>query len=78
MAVRHTGRQEAVELPDAPGAVHTAKAATLQFHRQLVIGGQTVFCPLHLVVKETNARQVGLDGRGGLFSLLQIEYGACR
>ena len=76
--VCQTRRQKTMKLLDAPGTVHPTEAAALQLHRQFVVGGQAVFCPLHLVVKETNARQVGLDGRGGLFPLLQIEYGACR
>ena len=72
--VCQTGRQKTMKLLDAPGTVHPTEAAALQLHRQFVVGGQAVFCPLHLVVKETNARQVGLDGRGGLAPILHIEH----
>ena len=74
MAVRHTGCQEAVELPDAPGAVHTAEPPALQLHRQLVIGGQMVFRPLHLIVEKADGRQISLDGGGGFSPLLHIEH----
>ena len=73
VAVHHTGCQKSVELPDAPGAVHPAEAPALQLHRQFVVGGQAVFCPLNLVVKEADGRQVGLDGGGGFLPLLHIE-----
>lgn len=62
MVVHHTVCQKSVKLWDTPGAVYPTKPPALQLHRQIIVGGQAVSCPLHLVVKETDARQVGLNG----------------
>ena len=60
-------------LVDGDGAVHAAKATPLQFHGQLVITGESVFGPAHLVVEEPDGGQVGLDGAGRLAILLHLE-----
>lgn len=57
VAVRHTGRQKPVALPDAPGTVCLAKAPALQLHRQFVFRGQAVFCTLHFVMEKTDGSQ---------------------
>ena len=62
-----------VELHVAPGAVHAAETAPLQFHGQFVIGGQLVLGPAHFVVEEPDGGQIGLDGGGGLAALLHPE-----
>lgn len=39
MAVRHTDRQKAMELPDTPGSAYPVKAAALQLRCQFVVRG---------------------------------------
>ena len=65
--------QHFIELDVAPGAVHLAETPPLQFHSQLVIGGQLILGPAHFVVEEPDGRQIGLDGGGGLAALLHPE-----
>ena len=56
--------QHLVELHIAPGTVYAAKAPPLQLHAQFIVGGQLVLGIAHLIMEETDGRQIGLDGAG--------------
>lgn len=59
-----------VELHIAPCSVHTAEAPLLQLHAQFIIGGELILGIAHLIMEETDGRQVGLDGTGSEVVLL--------
>ena len=46
--------QHTVELLLAPGAIHTAEAAALQLHSQLIVRGEGVLCVAVLVVEKAD------------------------
>ena len=65
--------QHLVEFSIAPGAVILSEPAAFQCDTQLVVGMQSVLV-IHLVMEESDGRQICFNGTGRFTGTLQIDH----
>ena len=70
---RQSLTQHLVELRHAPGAVILSEPAAFQCDTQLVVGMQSVLV-IHLVMEESDGRQICFNGTGRFTGTLQIDH----